>query len=205
MSQLQKQIQQLCRIVFVMVSLISFWGCSKSENKQGTQKFVVVDSLIDSAIVIPQSQLTVSPPRGWYPASDSDQTELATAMTVISPESRRLTLIDLFADTLNAAGLLVCGIQGLRLDSDTASYFAELRETWHEQYGIDGVRSDQFWHDSIFVQRFTIASDVALQLQLFCFPKNQDAIELWYYMPKNKYPNLASKIESSIASLRPKQ
>lgn len=192
-------------LTILTLALFLVSACSQSEQAKSDddRQFTVVDSLLGERFDIVPAGISVKPPVGWSAIPDSIREQMSMALVASSPAEGTLRLQNLFLDTLNASGLMICTVEGMSIAGDTGSYLANLRNSLVDHYGQDSIKTDEFHKAGILIKQMTITDAASIQFELVCFLGEHDAVEILYYMPRENYPDLAARLESSIGSIRP--
>lgn len=191
-------------LLIVLVALI-IGGCNQSkqiEEADVVLQLSVIDSLLGSEYVVEPCQKSFRPPIQFQSASDSILELIRYNMHLNAETEKTLTLNNCFLDQDNHAGLLVTIVNGLTLQSDTAEFMAEYRQSFYDLFGWTNVNEKDLWVEDIFIKSFTIADSQTVHLKLLCLSQTGSALELNYFCPLDLYPHLSKRFESSAASIK---
>lgn len=193
-------------ICLLSILLILVWtGCNRTGQRQmieATPQLSIVDSLLGEEYLVDVCQKSFRLPLKFEPAADSILELIRHNMSFNLDDDGSLVLDNCFLDEANHAGLLVTVVQGLNLKSDTTSFMAEYRQSFHELFGWANVNEKDLWVGDVFIKSFTIAGDQNIHLKLLCLSQSGNSMELNYFCPTDLYPQLSGRFESSAASIR---
>ncbi len=189
----------------LLLAMMLILGCSRTNQRQTVEtspQLSIVDSLLGEEYLVDLCQKSFRPPLKFEPAADSILDLIRHNMSLDLEVEGSLVLNNCFLDEANHAGLLVTVVQGLNLKSDTNSFMAEYRQSFHELFGWANVNEKDLWVGDVFIKSFTIAGDQNIHLKLLCMSQSGNSMELNYFCPTELYPQLSSRFESSAASIR---
>jgi len=194
----------LCAFLVVPPVVVCF-GCGSGQDERASVehlRFDVVDSLLGPAYEIKTAGKRLNLPLGFAPVPDSVLAALKTQLTSSIGPQGGIEMVGCFLDTLHAAGMLVSVVDGYTLSSDTVGFFGRYRQSLCGAYGGDQVREGEYWVKQIYVKNFLITDSVNVRFQLLCLSAESDAVELIYFAPRDLYPKVIKRFESSIGSLQ---
>lgn len=197
---LRRLILLLCCAAVVCGALAACGG-GDSESAD-TLNFLVVDSLLGPAFVVPQAGKQINPPRNFAPVSDSILALLWDQLQAgLGPEAG-LELVGCFLDPAHPAGLVVSVIDTVNLSIDTGGYFQGYGRSLRDSFRECDMREGEYRVHDIFVKNYLLADSVNIRFHLVCLSETGHALELMYFAPRAIYPQYIKCFESSIGSLR---
>lgn len=183
------------RSLALALVLASLNSCSpKAEDEGGpvAMSFTVVDALLGPAATLPESSLSIRPPKGW---SALDSTRVAALSVPVGPTFHlRPRLV--FMDSLSGCVLIVSSWA-----TDSTWSWSQLEKRQKQEVDQAGkgrsVRHDSFILAGQSCLQSMVQDSVVVNFKLLL----AKGIQLDYVVPGPEYTRQAERIESSLGSL----
>lgn len=191
--------------LLLLLAIFIFAGCNNAKRTEAPEpapQLSIVDSLLGTEYFVTTCQKSFRPPILFQPASDSILELIRYNMNLDAETENTLALENCFLDEAHHAGLLITVVKGLTLQSDTTAFLQEYRQSFYDLFGWANVNEKDLWIGDVFVKSFTIADSQNVHLKLLCLSQVGNALELNYFCPRELYPLLTKRIESSAASIK---
>ena len=193
-------------MLIIALILLYFVVIGCIDSGEGSQAdppaFVVVDSLLAPPCEISEAGIMFNPPEGFVLAHDTILEMLKRNFANQPGVPKSVELVRFYLDTLNTAGLIVSIIEGMNLKVDTAYFMTNYRQFLFDMFGEETVEERNHRVNGIFVKEYFVNAETLVRFQLLCLSNEYNSVELTYFVPRNRYPDLVSRLKSSMGSLK---
>jgi hypothetical protein len=195
-----------CLVIGLSMLTLFSVSCGSSKKEHSPQiKFTLVDSLLAPAYDVPKTGKSLRTPIGFIEMPEAPLKAFQAQVRQMVGDSEGIELQQFYSDSLRGSWLMICSVRGINLSSDTANFVGKYRAALQAGYGNANVKTEDYWIGDIFAKTFLVTDSLYMKHQLICLSPAKDGLELEYVIPRQLYPEMASLIESSIASIRLKK
>ena len=195
-------------LLFSLFSLVLLAAvCRKNDdNKPGSMAFRVDKALLGETVNLDSLGITLRAPKGWNQLPDEMLRSMHEKLQGAQTDDRmfQFTPIRFFINPEQGCVLSVSQLH-FTLDSTEADFNTMYRASLDQKFAQGSIHQTLFFKDDIEMNQMFIQIPKRIIIKLLFKDANGEMLQLDYMVPKDKYPELAESIESSIGTIQRKK